>query len=89
MGSPCDAGWGKELWLGDGMAAVLSHYKPSPSLEVLIVPTRQSLGFRPVVPTLGALGPWISVEILQGSTNKHSQSKIYLIYVCTTTFQIC
>lgn len=88
LGSPGDGGWGKELWVGDGMAAVLSHYKPSPSLEVLILPIRQSLGFRPVVPTLGALDPWVSVEILQRSANKHSQFKICLTCVCTTTFQI-
>lgn len=64
LGSPGDGVWGKELWLGDSMATVLSYYKPAPSLEVLILPMRQSLGFRLVIPTLGTLDPWISIEIL-------------------------
>lgn len=88
LGSPGDGVWGKELWLGNSMATVLSYYKPAPSLEVLILPLRQSLGFRLVIPTLGTLDPWISIEILQRSANKHSQFKICLSCVCTTTFQI-
>lgn len=78
----CVGGRGKEVWFGDGMAVVLSHCKASPGLEVLIPPSRL------VVPTLGALGPWISVEILQRSASKHSQFKICLTCVCTTASQI-